>query len=71
MFHCNSGPGAWVLGQGGGAAAAGIPFSREKNVLKALVDWVEKDVAPATIEGTKFVNDSIALGVSFTRKLCR
>ncbi|MCJ1243336.1 putative feruloyl esterase B-2 [Trapelia coarctata] len=71
MFHCNSGPGAWVLGQGGGAAAAGVPFNRRQNVLAALVDWVENGVAPDTIEGTKFVNDSVALGVAFQRRHCR
>ncbi len=26
MFHCNSGPGAWVIGQGGGPSATGVPF---------------------------------------------
>lgn len=71
MGHCNSGPGAWVIGQGGGAAAAGVPFEKEKNVLKAMVEWVEKDVAPETIDGTKFKNDSVASGVDFTRKHCR
>ena len=70
MFHCNSGPGAWVFGQGG-AAAAEVPFEGAKNVLAALVDWVEKDVAPDTIEGTKYVNDTAKLGVSFQRRHCR
>ncbi|KAJ4349266.1 hypothetical protein N0V95_004696 [Ascochyta clinopodiicola] len=71
MNHCNSGPGAWVLGQGGNAAAAGVPFEPTKNVLKAMVDWVEKGVAPSYIEGTKFVNDTVALGVDFTRRHCK
>lgn len=71
MNHCNSGPGAWVLGQGGNAAAAGIPFVREKNVLRAIVDWVEQGVAPAYVEGTKFVNDTVSLGVDFTRRHCK
>ncbi|KAL9118283.1 MAG: hypothetical protein Q9187_005173 [Circinaria calcarea] len=62
MFHCNSGPGAWVLGQGGGAAAAGVPFESSNNVLAALVEWVENGVAPDTIEGTKFVNDNTLYG---------
>ena len=70
MFHCNSGPGAWVIGQGGGASAAG-PFKCAKNVLAALVDWVEHGKAPDTIEGTKFVNDSVTLGVSYQRRHCR
>ena len=71
MNHCNGGPGAWVLGQGGNAAAAGVPFERENNVLKAVVDWVEQGVAPSYIEGTKFVNDTVALGVDFKRRHCK
>jgi feruloyl esterase len=71
MNHCSSGPGAWVLGQGGNAAAAGIPFEGDRNVLKAIVDWVEQNIAPEYIEGTKFVNDSESLGVDFTRRHCR
>jgi feruloyl esterase len=71
MGHCSSGPGAWVLGQGGNAAAVGIPFEAEKNVLRALVDWVEGGVAPEYMEGTKFINDTVSLGVDFTRRHCR
>ena len=70
MFHCNSGPGAWVVGQSGGSAAQG-PFDREHNVLAALVEWVEQGVAPDTITGTKFLNDSAEMGVSFKRRHCR
>ncbi|EFE30954.1 feruloyl esterase, putative [Trichophyton benhamiae CBS 112371] len=71
MFHCSGGPGAWVLGQGGGATSEGIEFKGETNVLAALVDWVEKDVAPDTIEGVKFVDDEITSGVSLCRRHCR
>ena len=71
MFHCNSGPGAWVLGQGGNAAAEGIWFEREGNVLAALVEWVEKRVAPETIERTKFVDNVVGMGVAFRRRHCR
>ena len=71
MFHCNSGPGAWVFGQGGASAAAGVPFEKENNVLAAMVAWVEHGMAPDTIEGTKFVNDTISRGISFKRKHCR
>jgi feruloyl esterase len=70
MFHCNGGPGAWVVGQQGGPAAQGR-FDRESNVLAAVVDWVEQGRAPDTMTGTKFVNDSAALGVSFQRRHCR
>ncbi|KAF2833512.1 tannase-domain-containing protein [Ophiobolus disseminans] len=71
MGHCNSGPGAWVVGQGGGVAALGVPFDKEKNVLTAMVEWVERDIAPEYLEGTKFVNDSVVLGPEFTRRHCR
>jgi feruloyl esterase len=71
MFHCNSGPGAWVLGQGGNAAQNGISYDKQHNVLKSIVDWVEKGAAPEYIEGTKFVNDTVSLGVDFTRRHCK
>ncbi|KAH7095454.1 Tannase/feruloyl esterase [Paraphoma chrysanthemicola] len=71
MNHCNSGPGAWVLGQAGNAASAGVPFEAPGNVLRAMVDWVEKGVAPEYVEGTKFVNDTVSLGVNFKRRHCR
>ena len=71
MFHCNSGPGAWVIGQGGGASAAGIPFDSTKNVLAAVVQWVENSTAIEEVIGTKFVNDSVQLGVDFQRRHCK
>lgn len=71
MFHCNSGPGAWVLGQGGNAAQSGISYDAQHNVLKAMVDWVEGKGAPEFIEGTKFINDTIGLGVDFKRRHCK
>ncbi|KAL5316270.1 hypothetical protein ACEPPN_015315 [Leptodophora sp. 'Broadleaf-Isolate-01'] len=71
MNHCNGGPGAWVFGQGGGAPSVGIPFEKEKNILAAMVAWVERGIAPETIEGTKFTGDTVANGVSFTRRHCR
>lgn len=71
MNHCSAGPGAWVFGQGGGASAAGIAFEGEGNILAALVDWVEKGRAPEVIVGTKFINDTVANGVSFRRRHCK
>lgn len=70
MFHCNGGPGAWVVGQAGGASAQG-PFDAKHNVLAALVDWVENGTAPETITGTKYVNDTVVSGVDFQRSHCR
>ena len=71
MFHCNSGPGGWVIGQGGGAAAAGIPFASANNVLAAAVQWVENGTAVEEMIGTKFVNDSVNLGVDFEHRHCK
>jgi feruloyl esterase len=71
MFHCNSGPGAWVLGQQGAAAAAGIEFVPQRNVLAALVAWVEEGEVPETIGGVKFVNDTVGQGVAMERRHCR
>ncbi|KAH8195699.1 hypothetical protein TruAng_010130 [Truncatella angustata] len=71
MYHCNSGPGAWVLGQGGNAPSKGIPFDAEHNLLAAIVDWVELGAAPETMLGTKFVNDDVSQGIAFTHRHCR
>lgn len=70
MYHCNTGPGAWVLGQGGGAAAAGVGFDPGRNVLSAAVAWVEQGRAPETLRGTRFVNDAVDLGVDLERDHC-
>ncbi|TKA65040.1 hypothetical protein B0A49_09991 [Cryomyces minteri] len=70
MFHCNGGPGAWVIGQAGAGSVSG-KFQAQYNVLAALVDLVENGKAPDTIEGTKFVNDTVSLGIEFTRKHCK
>jgi hypothetical protein len=71
MGHCSGGPGAWVIGQGGGASSKGIGFDSESNVLAALVEWVEGGNGPETILGRKFVNDSVEMGVEFQRRHCR
>jgi len=60
-----------TLGQGGGAAATGVPFEKTRNVLSAVVEWVETGVTPEYVEGTKFVNDTVGLGVEFTGSYCR
>ncbi|KAF5003106.1 hypothetical protein FDECE_10322 [Fusarium decemcellulare] len=70
MFHCNGGPGAWAVGQGGGYASAGIPFDPKRNVLAAIVAWVEEGREPEGLTGTKFVNDSYSQGIDFQRDHC-
>ncbi|KAI5458334.1 Tannase/feruloyl esterase [Mariannaea sp. PMI_226] len=70
MFHCSTGPGAWVVGQGGGAPANGIPFEPKQNIFAAIVDWVEYGKAPNSLMGTKFVNDDPWQGIEFQRSHC-
>lgn len=76
MNHCNSGPGAWMIGQTQSEITPfrdrDIPSEATHNVLVAIVDWVEKGGnGPDTIEGTKYVNDDVSGPVAFTRKHCR
>ncbi|KAJ7848318.1 tannase and feruloyl esterase [Mycena leptocephala] len=53
MGHCGNGLGANSFGQGIlGFGINGIANSSSHNILLALVDWVEGDVAPDTIVGT-------------------
>ena len=71
MYHCNEGPGPWVFGQLGAAPSEGIPFTPPYNILASLVAWVEEEVAPDYLVGTKFVNDTISQGIEFQRQLCQ
>ncbi|KAJ3899663.1 Tannase/feruloyl esterase [Lentinula edodes] len=74
MSHCASGPGAWEIGQtlpGVNGELTEETLNPERNVLTALVQWVEEGVAPDTILGTKYVNDTKELGVQFSRRHCR
>nr|UBX54516.1 feruloyl esterase [Aspergillus sp.] len=71
MGHCSGGPGASCFGQMGGASAQGVPFSRETNLLAALVAWVEDGAGPDTVLGRKFVDDRMELGVEKERLHCR
>lgn len=68
MSHCSGGEGASFIGQKGASTATYDPSG---NVLTAMVQWVEKGIAPDTITGTKYVNGTQSLGVDYTRKHCR
>ncbi|KAI6354089.1 hypothetical protein MCOR25_008758 [Pyricularia grisea] len=69
MGHCSGGPGAHYIGnQRKQLAYADKP---EEGVLMNLVRWVEQGVAPDTLLGRAFVNDTQGGQVSFTRKHCR
>ncbi|KAI4685345.1 uncharacterized protein J4E84_006072 [Alternaria hordeiaustralica] len=66
--HCGGGEGAHAIGQSVGEVNG---YETSHNVLMALVDWVENGNAPETLIGTKFVNDTVALGVEFERAHCK
>ena len=68
MGHCGTGSGATFIGNQAKSLASLDP---DQNVLTAMVRWVEEGIAPETITGTKFVNDTPALGVEFKRAHCR
>lgn len=46
-------------------------YTKESNLLAAMVAWVENGTAPETIVGTKFVNDASKSGIQFQRRHCR
>lgn len=79
MQHCSGsvGDAPWYIGGGGqpftlGTTVHGVPgFEDSKHdALLALMQWVEHDIAPQEIVATKYVNDSVALGVRRQRPLC-
>ncbi|KAJ4474960.1 Tannase/feruloyl esterase [Lentinula aciculospora] len=71
MSHCVDGLSAWEIGQIQPDNLTPETLDPERNVLTAVVRWVEEGIAPDTIEGTKFVNDTPELGVEFRRRHCR
>ena len=64
MGHCSGGPGAWMIGNRMDAVAGLEP---ERNVLSAIVKWVEDGVAPEYIEGMGRDEG----GREFRRRHCR
>ena len=49
----------------------GIPFESAYNVLAAVVQWAENGTAVDEVIGTKFVNDSVNLGLDFQHRHCK
>lgn len=66
--HCDGGSGAHAFGQAGDEVNS---YDPSENILMAIVDWVENDNAPETLTGTKFVNNTKALGIEFQRAHCK
>lgn len=67
MNYCALGPGAWNFGQSGPTTH----MDARQNVLAAIVRWLEQGIAPETLTGTKYTNDTVSLGEEFQRKHCR
>lgn len=63
MYHCRGGPGADTFG---GSAQAPISDDPARDMLWALIRWVEQGQAPARIVATRMEGDKPA----FTRALC-
>jgi serine/threonine protein kinase len=76
MHHAFLGPGPNFFGQVdlasiGGPPGIPTPTDPQHNISSALVEWVEKGVAPGPIIATKYVNDlDPSQGIKMTRPLC-
>jgi hypothetical protein len=68
MHHCSGGPGPNSFGQSASTLAS--VADPQHDVVLALQQWVEGGVAPDRIIATKYVNDTPARGISYTRPLC-
>ncbi|KAI1381288.1 tannase and feruloyl esterase [Hypoxylon crocopeplum] len=70
MHHCSGGLGAWSIGN-----AQKYPYDQalldpKHNALMALVEWVENDVVPETLVGTKYEGDLIGGKITAQRTYC-
>jgi len=63
MYHCRRGPGADQFGGSGQVSWNGDP---QRDILWALIRWVEEDVAPNRLKASKMEGDETV----FTRTLC-
>ncbi|GAA6038591.1 hypothetical protein JCM8097_009436 [Rhodosporidiobolus ruineniae] len=76
MGHCSAGPGPWNFGFHSqrplslGGKGQSSDFDAKHDMVLALIDWVEKGVAPDVIIGAKYNEDDKREGVKFERKLC-
>ncbi|PHH86801.1 hypothetical protein CDD83_9738 [Cordyceps sp. RAO-2017] len=68
LAHCEDGTGSNFIGLSEKLAASRAP---EENVLSAIVKWVEEDMAPETILGTKFANGRRGGRVLAQRRHCK
>ena len=65
MYHCGGGPGVDLFG-GSTHAPLSNGADPSRDMLWALIDWVERDRAPQSIVGAR----NVPGGAGFTRRLC-
>lgn len=69
MGHCSGGNGATFIGQ---QITSNATLNPDGNVLTAMVRWIEEGIAPDTILGTAYVNETASSGeIAFQRRHCR
>ena len=78
MGHCAGSTNApWYIGGGnqvefvnGAEYSVAGYVDAQHDVLLAMMRWVEEGVAPDSLIATKFINDTVSLGVQSQRPLC-
>lgn len=69
MGHCTGGPGASFIGQ---TIDSNATLDPKGNVIMAMVRWVEEGIAPDSILGTAYVNETKSSGeIAFQRRHCK
>ncbi|KZT07672.1 feruloyl esterase-like protein [Laetiporus sulphureus 93-53] len=73
MNHCTGGYGANAFGAVSQASGGMLPLSNgpEYNILSALVQWVEEDVAPSSLSAVYYNDSDVENVVGFIRPLCQ
>ncbi|HWZ71433.1 MAG TPA: tannase/feruloyl esterase family alpha/beta hydrolase [Casimicrobiaceae bacterium] len=67
MAHCSGGLGPNAFGNG---TSNGPVIDAAHDLVKALEQWREQGIAPASIIATHYVNNVVNQGVQFQRPLC-
>ncbi|KAH9838436.1 feruloyl esterase-like protein [Rhodofomes roseus] len=73
MNHCKNGYGANAFGSVE-QASSGMPpmsYAPEYNILAAIVQWVEENIAPTTLKGVYYNNNTANSGIGFVRPICK
>ncbi len=68
FHHCSGGPGPNIFGSNGRPLVN--LNDPDKDLMGAIVNWVENDVPPDRVIATKYVDDDIGQSIERTRPLC-